>query len=434
MTEECRIEEEKLKQAENLLDGLLGVDARKPGAAATLPAVIRVIESLEPAGGFSFPVFPPSYAGVSDNDPPVYDLSGVAYGDVEETVRGKGKITVLRRQIIRAEHCALDSPQSQANRTEIAFLEDPGLQPLVPKAQACLPRAKEISSDQSVLSLPHRIADFRVRLSDRHQEVEAAIAHFAEGDALKLLQLMPTSIVFGFWDSRGEGTQPKHARILLSRIDAFDVIPCRRHALYSGPYSAEEFAQVVLEKQSAETTEKEKMAVKRFTNAPCEMLGGVSVKGKIERLALISLTDIAKLSCRNGQHVDQQKTNAARRYIFCLAALAEAYPRSTGSHRLRSGCELVSRSPQVVDLRGGCPEYPDADKIRALYANRRMLILVAERARTILEIPLGAGQFSVSKDTLAKDFSKLQSSQPENTVPSPNPVEPKPSRTRKKKS
>lgn len=84
----------------HLLNELLGVAARKPGKAAELPAVIRVIESLEPAGGTNFPIFPASYAGASDNDPPVYDLSGIEYGDVDETIRGKGKTTVQRRHIL----------------------------------------------------------------------------------------------------------------------------------------------------------------------------------------------------------------------------------------------------------------------------------------------------------------------------------------------
>ncbi len=113
---ESQVQEDDLNKAIELLDRLLSVNARKPGAAVKLPAVIRVLESLEPAGGMDFPVFPASYAGTGDNDPPVYDLSGVVYGQVQETVRGKGKTTVQRQQIISAERCALDSPSRR--RTE----------------------------------------------------------------------------------------------------------------------------------------------------------------------------------------------------------------------------------------------------------------------------------------------------------------------------
>ena len=200
-----------------------------------------------------FPVFPASYAGTLDNDPPVYDLSGIVYGQVQETIRGKGKTTVQRTQIISAERCALDSPQSQANRMEVAFLEDTELKSLVPEASATIPRPGGRNGRESVLRLPHRVADFRVRLSDRKDDVKTAISSFANGDALRLLKLMPTSVVFGFWNSWGDESQHKHARILLSRIDAFDVVPCRRHALYSGPYSADDFAAAVLNKQTADS-------------------------------------------------------------------------------------------------------------------------------------------------------------------------------------
>ncbi|MBI3278436.1 MAG: type I-U CRISPR-associated protein Cas7 [Acidobacteria bacterium] len=381
-----------------------------------LPAVIRVLESLEPAGGMEFPVFPASYAGTGDNDPPVYDLSGIVYGEVKETIRGKGRTTVERFQIISAERCAIDSPQSQANRMEVAFLEDERLASLVPRACASIPRAGGKSGEENVLRLPHRVADFRVRLSDQRENVKAAIAAFANGNASRLLELMPTSIVFGFWDSRGDESQHKHARILLSRIDAFDVVPCRRHALYSGPYSADEFATAVLDKPTAEKAEQDKMAEQGFTNAPTEGLGGVLVKTKVERLALISLTDIARLNCRNEMNeIDEQRTNAARRYIFALAALAEAYPRSTGSHRLRSGCELISKSKHVVELRGGDTAYPDNVGLKALYDDRSMLVAVAVQAKRSLGIPDQVGPFIVAKESLRAELG---------VAAAPNPVKP----------
>lgn len=167
MSAKQKVDEDQLKKAMELLDRVLGADARQPGAAAKMPAVIRVIESLEPAGGMGFPVFPASYAGVGDNDPPVYDLSGIVYGDVQETIKGKGRTTVQRPQIIRAERCTIDSPQSQANRTEVAFVEDEHLQPLVPQASASIPRKEGRNGEESVMRLPHRIADFRVRVANR---------------------------------------------------------------------------------------------------------------------------------------------------------------------------------------------------------------------------------------------------------------------------
>jgi CRISPR-associated protein Csb1 len=427
----AEVSESRLKEATKLLDGLLGVDVRKPGMAARLPAVIRVVESLEPAGGMQFPVFPPSYAGDGQNAPPVYDLNGVEYGPEMEVIRGKDRDRT-RRDIVRARQCTMDSPQSQANRTELAFLEDEELQSLVPQASVKIPRAEGKKASENVLCLPHRVADFRVRLSDKRSDVEAAINDFADGDSLKLLRLMPTSVVFGFWDSRGKGTQPKHARILMSRIDAFDVVPCRKHALYSGPYSKDEFAQVVLasselaaaaqeevEKETEETKSaafkkaSKKMAEQGYTAAPSAGLGGVLVQGTIERLSLISLTDIARLRCLDKDAETQKAlTNAARRYVFALAALAEGHPRATGSHRLRSGCELVARQDGLkVELRGGNGSYAGSGLL-AFFMNRDELMAVAAEAKGILGIAK-LDNFDVTAASLRADFEGTGGGQPD---------------------
>lgn len=423
---EASINEADVRKAIELLDGLLGVDVRKPGTAAKLPAVIRVIESLEPAGGMLFPVFPASYAGDGQNAPPVYDLNGIEYGPELEVVHAKDRDR-FRRDIVRARQCTIDSPQSQANRTEIAFLEDEELRSLVPQASAKIPRADGKKDEESILRLPHRIADFRVRLSDNmRDDVKTAISDFAKGDSLKLLRLMPTSIIFGFWDSRGDESQHKHARLLLSRIDAFDVVPCRKHAIYSGPYSKDEFAEIVLANSelaavSQDETEREteetksstakkaafkKMAERGFTAAPSEGLGGVLVQGKIERLALLSLTGIARLSCcDNDSEAQKELTNAARRYVFTLAVLAEGHPRATGSHRLRSGCELLAKKDGLaIELRGGDTDYKDSAALHALFRNRDLLIAIAEDARKKLTIPDKLADFVVSKEALKSDF------------------------------
>lgn len=424
--QEALVDETERKRAIELLDRLLGVEARKFGAAARLPAVIRAIESLEPAGGKQFPVFPASYAGDGQNAPPVYDLNGIEYGPEMEVIHAKDRDR-YRRQQVKARQCTMDSPQSQANRTEAAFIEDEELKALVPQASAAIPRAEGKKTAENVLRLPHRIADFRIRLSNKREDVKAAISDLANGNALKLLRIMPTSVIFGFWDSRGDEAQHKHARLLLSRIDAFDVVPCTKHAIYSGPYSKDEFAEIVLGnatlavagQEEAETNNPpeakpsiakkafDKMAERGFTAALSGGgLGGVLVEGKIERLSLLSLTDIARLSCagEDGKR-DDPLTNAARRYVFALAALADGHPRATGSHRLRSGCELVAtKDGLVVELRGGDGTYPDAAELCSLFMNRDALMAVATEAKERLAIPSTIEDFVVTGESLKSDF------------------------------
>lgn len=420
-TTEDTVSKEQTQADIALLDNLLGVEARKPGKAAGLPAAIRIVETLEPAGGKDIPVFPASYAGANDQSPPVYDLAGIEYGNHEETVRVKNSTTRVR-QILRARLCAIDSPQSQANRMEPAFLESDELKALVPQGAATIPRRE--MHDDSVLLLPHRVADFRVRLSNRANAVNSAITSFQKGNALPLLRLFPTSLVFGFWNSRGEEEHGvKHARMLLSRIDAHDVIPCRRHSLYSGPYSKDEFAEVVLEREMSRE-EGDKLSKEGFSNAPSDALGGVIVQGKIERTSVLSFSDIARINCEltkpeekevlpaeavaepteESDPTPEQLTNAARRYLFSLAALAEGYERSKGSHRLRSGCELIAVNTEPhFEVRGA--KFAQADDLKALYNDRARLIAVAKEAKETLSVPSTLDDFVVTKETLSKPFS-----------------------------
>lgn len=417
-TADTKQNDKQLQEDIALLDKLLGVEARKPGKAAALPAAIRIIETLEPAGGKQVPVFPASYAGATDQSPPVYDLVGVVYGEVEETVRVKKSSTKVR-QILSAKLCAIDSPQSQANRMEPAFVECEDLASLVPQAKATIPRRSGEDGSTSVLLLPHRVADFRVRLSNSGPTVRETVTAFANGNALPLLRTFPTSVLFGFWDSRDQGT--KHARILLSRIDATNVVPCRRHALYSGPYSNDEFGEAILEREA----DRDRLSELGFSAAPSEGLGGVMLdpaSGKIERLALLSLTDLARIHCQalSGQPADSENddtklTNAARRYLFSLAALAEGHERSKGSHRLRSGCELIGVEEPTFELLTSKTRRPqsapsdedaiDPKQIESLYFDRARLIKLAESAMSILGIKAGDHpDYAVSKDSLREAF------------------------------
>jgi CRISPR-associated protein Csb1 len=434
MSQQSEPTPQEIESINKHLDDLLGMDVRKPGTAATLPAVIRIVETLEPAGGKDFPVFPPSYAGEGTKAPPVYDLNGIEWGEVLKEKTTKDTKRVIR-YIKRARHCTMDSPQSHANRTEIAFRDDRELRDLVPQAEAKIPRKAE-SADQSntnLLALPHRVADFRVRTSNQAEAAATAIKAFAKGDALPLLRFMPTSILFGFWDSRADGYQHKHSRILLTRIDAFDVVPCEKHSVYTGPYSKDECASVVLgddklaerlpgedsaasrEDSTLKAEDKkwaDRMAERGFSNALSKpgALGGVLAE-RIERLALISLTDIASVFCRKPDsppneteakpgadkksEPDKELTNAARRYLLALALLAEDYPRSTGSYRLRSGCELLSIKKET-ELLGAGVDSDAGNALKGLCANRKFLIAVAKDAHRVLKVPLSpvpAGTF-----------------------------------------
>jgi len=102
----------------------------------------------------------------------------------------------------------IDSVGSQANRMEPLFLKAKAGQPenqlakLVPQIEI------DIGNDRtvSILDAGHRLGDAIVRASDLMKDAKEAFAAYRErGDASLIAKLAPTTLVFGAWDSRGEG-------------------------------------------------------------------------------------------------------------------------------------------------------------------------------------------------------------------------------------
>jgi CRISPR-associated protein Csb1 len=372
-----------------LLDKLLGTEARQWGKAKDLPAALRITEKMEPAGGLEIPVYPASYPNAGGD--PIYDLNG--------------KQTDTKGEVTGYLHAVIDSYQSQANRMEPAFLAET-LKGLVPQITVKVPRKKDADAaatvdEMNVLEVAHRVADFRVRLSDAGEKVKQAIKSFDGGDALLLLQLMPTSVLFGFWDSRDLGT--KHARILLSRIDAFDVVACQKHSVYSGMYSQEE-ARNLLPDAEATKPDNEILSGRGYTNAPGSGLGGLLVRGGITRTSVLSFTDIARIHCLGADGIDAKRTDAARRYLFALGILAEAYQREIGNYSLRSGCELISVSDVTYESRGGQPD----PALISLCKDQAALVEIAKEAMVVLSISADAQSFTMTTESLAAEFAEAK--------------------------
>ena len=88
----------------------------------------------------------------------------------------------------------------------------------------------------------------------------------------------------------------------------------------------------------------------------------------------------------------------------------QRHPRSTGSHRLRSGCELTQIKLDF-STRGSELTPEVFDHLKALYMDRDRLVAVAKEAmkNTNLNVPLTLDNFEVTKETLA---GKLNASEP----------------------
>jgi CRISPR-associated protein Csb1 len=178
--------------------------------AVTQDAAFRRRRRLQPVGGPGDTLFPPTYPGEEKNDPPrhVFERRRIAGSDV---------------------WCVLiDSVQSQANRMEEALLEAAreGAIPLprltVDFAGAGLETVGEITS----LEAPHRVFDAILRdsLLDgklfKDSPVGQRLALATARDASAILETSPTSLLFGVWNSTGEGggLGAKFPRTLVSEI------------------------------------------------------------------------------------------------------------------------------------------------------------------------------------------------------------------------
>ena len=173
-------------------------------------AAIRRVQRLQPVGGVGDKIFPPTYPGARQSDPPrhVFERRRVNGGDI---------------------WCVLiDSVQSQANRLEEVLLEAAEEDDLrlpyvtVDFSGAGLEPLERITS----LDAPHRVYDAILRdsLLDAHpfmkSEEGRRLAAAKPADATALLELSPTALLFGAWHSQGEGggLGAKFPRAIVSEI------------------------------------------------------------------------------------------------------------------------------------------------------------------------------------------------------------------------
>ncbi|MCH8046379.1 MAG: type I-U CRISPR-associated protein Cas7 [Planctomycetes bacterium] len=290
------------------------------------PAAVTRRVILEPIEGPEAVIFPPTFTlkdthaerrAKAGQDVPglFFNSKGEATGyNIDELppIEPSGRPTRV---------CQIDSVGSQANRIEPLFAKPP--------YDALVPQVVIEAGEHTVnlLEAGHRAADAVVRCSSIGPKLDKAMkAIKIKGDATLLAQLAPTSLVFGFWDSRE--TQVKMPRIVRSVIRAFDVDVLRRSAQYSTT------AGVILDGEKVEVTTKGKKAERGFAHVPAvHTHGGVLVRGEIRRDAILNLAAL-----RSIHGADEDATTKLRRYILGLALVAFTANQETA---LREGCELI---------------------------------------------------------------------------------------------
>ncbi len=313
------------------------------------PVALRLKQKLLPVEESGI-IFPPTYADIGYNIDTLSDGTRVA---------------------------TIDSVGSQANRLEPIFRSDstdpndwlvPQIHIVIRKEACgeCEPcrqagaggskKAKKNECTQphevmrSLLDLAHRAADAVVHASpDLHRLLGPAFKALQKGDAGPLCAVAPTSLVFGVWDSRGD-TGEKRPRLVRSIIRAWDVEPLHAAAQFNSIWKLldEEQQQALSDeakRKKVELSEKglaDAPATFRKTKQPqylcgapnpeARVLGGVLVRGRVEREVTVNL--VALRGLRGG---NDNETSAIRNYLLGLSLMAATADMELF---LREGCLL----------------------------------------------------------------------------------------------
>lgn len=338
---------------------------------------LHLRQKLLPVEGEGGIIFPPTYADIGYNIDTLSDGRRVA---------------------------TIDSVGSQANRIEPAFKrahehEPPNpLADLVPQIEILLQGKKAMTGleRRSIFELAHRGADAVVLASPTlaPDVAEAFNALRSTGDAAPLCALVPTSLVFGVWDSRG-GSGEKRPRIVHAVIRAWDVDVLHAAAQFNSVWKVlAEDQQQALEQEAK--SRKVKLSTKGFADAPAtfrklgdkaaraipefrdgapnperRVLGGIVSRGPIERDVRVNLVALRGLRGNSAKDTTQ-----IRRYVLGLSLLAATTDIELF---LREGCLLRYAGEEVwsqVPTRGAVSE------VDLMSARARETILSYTRAAT----------------------------------------------------
>ena len=375
-------------------------------AAVEHDAALRRVRRLQPVGGQSDKIFPPTYPPAKKNDGPPRHVFE------QRRVAGEKIWCVL-----------IDSVQSQANRLEESLLaavtEDKNLSlpyATVDFSDAGLAPLEQITS----LDAPHRVYDAIFRdslLNDEpfmKSEEGQRLAEAKPADATVLMELSPTALLFGAWHSQGEGggLGAKFPRTLVSEIMGINTpvegVPDRRTGEVEPRTLRHDVITLIDIITDRRTGEVEPQTAGRRTGSRIDPLGilkGVEVfkspsgwdtneksagkkakkcrpseinHGNIapsvtplgvtcdyaEHRAVITLAGIRKLRFGN------TKRDAAGRTLIAALGLMALAEQDERGYALRSRCDLVCDGAASLEL-----VHPDgsSDVVELDHANARKL-------------------------------------------------------------
>ena len=317
-------------------------------ALAGKAAAFRSVTEYQPAGGPGDKVFPPTYEGGS-------------YATEQRYIDGADVSCVL-----------LDSVQSQANRMEMALLDEweSGRAPLpvisVNFTKDDIPQPFRVTS----LEAPHRIVDALLRDSEldgvmfRQSATGKRLDTLDIRNATALFELCPTALVFGMWDSTGPrgGSGIKFQRTLVSEIIGMHAHQGRKTSSRLDPAQILRSAGPVYRTRDGGWTLEQAEAGEGNSRSvrPSEVNhgniapsiadeGGFTISRALQTTVL-SLPALRRLRFPiNGGSPDSLVDLAARTALAAQALFAATLVREQGAD-LRSRCLLFPTAPAVWEL------------------------------------------------------------------------------------
>ena len=341
-------------------------------AVAGNAAAFRCVTDYQPAGGPGDKVFPSTY-------------EGGRYATEERIDPDTGEI----RQCV-----LLDSVQSQANRMELALLNEHRngrieLPLLVTRFdQPGLLKKFTVTS----LEAPHRIADALFRDSQLDGKIfrksdKGAILNTADiRNATGLLGLCPTALVFGLWDSTGPlgGSGAKFQRAIVSEIVGYDAVVGRKTSsridpaqirlgagpLYEYESESDDTPHWNLHENSKRKLGKDgKPSEANHGNVTPSIEDGGFTISKATQTTVLSLSALRRLRFPLNGAADSMRDIdlAARTTLAALGIAAGSLARNDGD--LRSRCQLFATEASVwelLDRPGETPRQFECDSDTAL--------------------------------------------------------------------
>ncbi len=318
-------------------------------ALAGNAAAFRSVTEYQPVGGPGDKVFPPTY-------------EGGRYATESRYVSGEEVECVL-----------LDSVQSQANRMELALLEEweSGEAPLPVISvdfAGDLPKPFRVTS----LEAPHRITDALLRDSEldgvmfRQSDTGKRLDTLDARNATALFELCPTALIFGMWDSTGPrgGLGVKFQRALVSEIVGFHAKQGKKTSSRIDPAQILRNAGPVYRTsdggwtlEQSDTRERNNRGVRpsevnHGNIVPSIADGGFTIS-KAVQTTVLSLPALRRLRFPISKGGQSAEVDLAARIVLAVQALfAASLVREQGAD-LRSRCLLHATGPVVWELLDG---------------------------------------------------------------------------------